>query len=137
VRDPEGDVTCFVATGQGGDLSGDRVGRVQVGDQAFDAMLEIPAVKVLNLPEQHPTARAFGWRTLIFMDQIQDPLRTGENVFVWFSTFQDSAAYENYEAALSQSERWRDKVSIGLTRYLERAPDVLKLSPTARSRLRG
>jgi len=65
------------------------------------------------------------------------PVREGENVFVWFSTFQDSAAYENYEAALSQSERWRDKVSIGLTRYLERAPDVLKLSPTARSRLRG
>jgi hypothetical protein len=65
------------------------------------------------------------------------PLRENENVFVWFSTFQDSAAYENYEAALSQSERWRDKVSIGLTRYLDRAPDVLKLSPTARSRLRG
>jgi hypothetical protein len=65
------------------------------------------------------------------------PVREGENVFVWFSTFQDSAAYENYEAALSQSERWRDKVSIGLTRYLDRAPDVLKLSPTARSRLRG
>jgi NIPSNAP len=65
------------------------------------------------------------------------PVREGENVFVWFSTFQDSAAYENYEAALSQSERWRDEASAGLTRYLDRAPEILKLSPTGRSRLRG
>ena len=65
------------------------------------------------------------------------PVRAGENVFVWFSTFQNSAGYENYAAALSQSERWRDEVAVGLTRYLERAPEVLKLSPTARSQLRG
>jgi hypothetical protein len=65
------------------------------------------------------------------------PVRAGENVFVWFSTFQDSAIYENYVAALSQSERWRGEVSVGLTRYLDRAPEILKLSPTARSRLRG
>ena len=65
------------------------------------------------------------------------PVRAGENVFVWFSTFQNSAAYENYVAALSQSERWRDEVSGGLKRYLDRAPEVLKLSPTARSQLRG
>jgi NIPSNAP. len=65
------------------------------------------------------------------------PVRENENVFVWFSTFQDSVAYENYVAVLSQSERWRDDVSVGLTRYLDRAPETLKLSPTARSRLRG
>jgi hypothetical protein len=65
------------------------------------------------------------------------PVRVGENVFVWFSTFQDSAAYENYVAAVSQSERWRGEVSVGLTRYFDRAPEVLKLSPTARSQLRG
>ena len=65
------------------------------------------------------------------------PVRTGENVFVWFSTFQDSAAYENYIAARSQSKRWRGEVSVGLKRYLDRAPEVLKLSPTARSQLRG
>jgi hypothetical protein len=65
------------------------------------------------------------------------PVREGENVLVWFSTFQDSAAYENYVAAVAQSERWRDEVSVGLARYLDRAPEVLKLSPTARSKLRG
>ncbi len=65
------------------------------------------------------------------------PVRAGENVFVWFSIFQDLAAYENYVTALSQSERWRDEVSVGLKRYLDRAPEVLKLSPTARSQLRS
>jgi NIPSNAP len=65
------------------------------------------------------------------------PVRAGENVFVWFSTFPDSVAYENYVAALSRSEQWRGQVSIALMRYLERAPEVLKLSPTARSQLRG
>jgi hypothetical protein len=65
------------------------------------------------------------------------PVRERENVFVWFSTFQDSAAHENYVAALAKSERWRNEVSAGLMRYLDRAAEVLKLSPTARSLLRG
>jgi len=64
------------------------------------------------------------------------PVRAGENVFVWFSTFQDSAAYEHYVAALSQSKRWRGEVSGGLGRYLDRDSEELKLSPTARSQLR-
>ena len=65
------------------------------------------------------------------------PVRAGENVFVWFSTFSDSVACENYTAALSRSERWRGEVSITLARYLKRAPEILKLSPTARSQLRS
>jgi len=65
------------------------------------------------------------------------PVRVGENVFVWFSTFPDLVAYEDYLDALRRSEEWRSKVSTPLTRFLERAPEVLKLSPTARSQLRG
>jgi hypothetical protein len=65
------------------------------------------------------------------------PVRAGEKVFVWFSTFPDLAAYENYLAALSRSEGWRSKVSAALTRFLEKAPEILRLSPTARSLLRG
>jgi hypothetical protein len=65
------------------------------------------------------------------------PVRVGENVFVWFSTFPDLTAYENYLAALSRSDEWRSEVSTPLTRFLERAPEVLSLSPTARSQLRG
>ena len=65
------------------------------------------------------------------------PVRAGENVLVWFSIFQDSAAYEHYVAALPQSERWRGEISDGLAHYLDRDPEVLKLSPTGRSQLRG
>jgi hypothetical protein len=65
------------------------------------------------------------------------PVRAGENVFVWFSTFPDLAAYENYLAALSRSEQWRGEISTTLKRYLKRSPEVLRLSPTARSQLRG
>jgi hypothetical protein len=49
------------------------------------------------------------------------PVRGGEDVFVRFSTFQDSAAYENYVAALSQSKLWRGEVSGGPALYLNRA----------------
>src|SRR5213595_4303089 len=55
------------------------------------------------------------------------PLREGENVFVWFSTFQDPAAYENYLTAIFRSERWRAEVSNQLESALKRAPEVLKL----------
>jgi hypothetical protein len=65
------------------------------------------------------------------------PVREDENVFVWFSIFQNSAAYEKYVAALSRSEQWRGEVSKRLADYLKSAPEVLKLSPTARSQLRG
>ena len=65
------------------------------------------------------------------------PVRTGEHVFVWLSTFQDLAAYENYVAALPKSEQWQGTVSGDLARYLDKAPEVLKLSPTARSQFRG
>src|SRR4029077_4179103 len=65
------------------------------------------------------------------------PVREGENVLAWFSTFLDLAAYENHLAALSRSKEWRSEVSTPLTRFLERAPEVLRLSQTARSQLRG
>ena len=65
------------------------------------------------------------------------PVRTGENVFVWFSTFPDLAVYENWVPSLSRSQQWRGEISTALRRYLERTPEVLKLSPTARSQLRG
>jgi hypothetical protein len=89
-----------------------------------------------------PVARSFGATiSAYFVTENSEntfpalPVRAGENVFVWFSTFQP--AYENYVAALSQSERWRSEVSIILTRYLDRAPEVLKLLPAARSQLRA
>ena len=63
------------------------------------------------------------------------PVREGENVFVWFARFNDPAAYERHIAALTQSPRWRDKISKELARRLKREPEILKLSPTTRSLL--
>jgi len=60
------------------------------------------------------------------------PVRAGENVFVWFARFHDSAAYERHVAVLDQSPRWRDEISKQLARRLKRAPEILKLSPTSR-----
>ncbi len=65
------------------------------------------------------------------------PVREGEHVLVWFMRFEDHAAYERQTAALSRSRRWRGEVSEELKRRLKKAPKVLKLSPTARSLLRG
>lgn len=63
------------------------------------------------------------------------PVRAGENVFVWFARFSDSAAFRRHIAALDQSPRWRDEISKELARRLKRPPEILKLSPTSRSLL--
>ena len=65
------------------------------------------------------------------------PVREGENVFVWFSNFRDETNYADYQDRLSKSERWLDDVTPRLARWLKTNPEVLKLSPTERSRLRG
>jgi quinol monooxygenase YgiN len=63
------------------------------------------------------------------------PVREGENVFVWFARFQDSAGFERHLAELDRMPRWRDEISKELARRLKRAPEILQLSPTSRSLL--
>lgn len=65
------------------------------------------------------------------------PVREGEHVFVWFSSFPHQVAYEQHVAALAQTQRWRGEILEALTRRLKGPPQVLRLSPTARSRLYG
>jgi NIPSNAP protein len=64
------------------------------------------------------------------------PVREGENVFVWFARFNDPGTYELHVAALARSPGWRDEISKELERRLKQAPEIVKLSPTARSLLR-
>ena len=64
------------------------------------------------------------------------PVREGENVLIWFS-LRDQMAYQDHCAALFKLARWRGEVSQEITRRLRKPPEVLKLSPTARSQLRG
>jgi quinol monooxygenase YgiN len=65
------------------------------------------------------------------------PVRENVNVFVWFSRFSDRAAYDHHTAALTNSTRWSNEIARELARRLKGRLEVLKLSPTARSQLRG
>jgi hypothetical protein len=64
------------------------------------------------------------------------PVREGERVFIWFTTFEDSAAYDKQRRALAASVEWRvlrGKLSLWTYQPVE----TLRLEPTARSRLNG
>jgi NIPSNAP len=63
------------------------------------------------------------------------PVREGENVFVWFSRFRDQVEHERHDAALARSPLWSGEISQELARRVKRDPEVLRLSPTARSQL--
>jgi len=64
------------------------------------------------------------------------PVREDVNVFVWFARFPGRAAYDGYQSALGQDERWRTEWFGKLRKSLARPPEVLVLQPTARSLLR-
>jgi hypothetical protein len=65
------------------------------------------------------------------------PVRQGEQVFVWLAGFSDVEAYERHLAALANVPRWRDRIAGELRRRMLAPPELLRLAPTARSRLRG
>jgi hypothetical protein len=63
------------------------------------------------------------------------PVRTGENVFVWFASVGSEQEAEA-EARLARSRRWTQAVAPELALRLAHAPERLRLAPTARSLLR-
>lgn len=65
------------------------------------------------------------------------PVREGEHVFVWFSSFRDSAAYGRHAGALERSRAWGEGISGASALKAGRPPEVLRLSPTARSLVRA
>jgi NIPSNAP protein len=64
------------------------------------------------------------------------PVRTGENVFVWFARCADRAELTAHLRRLEQSRVWNDQVLPCLSAMLTGEPRRLTLSPTARSLLR-
>jgi hypothetical protein len=64
------------------------------------------------------------------------PVRTGENVFVWFARFPSAADLDRHRHQLARSDRWREQVSPSLSQLLTGPPQQLRLAPTARSLLR-
>lgn len=65
------------------------------------------------------------------------PVRAGEQVFVSFVLFADQAAYERHVEVRARSARWTGEIAPELARRLNGPPEVLRLSPTARSHLHG
>jgi len=64
------------------------------------------------------------------------PVRTGENVFVWFTRFPSQAHLTGHLDWLKQPGHRQRHVLPALTAKLTRAPQQLQLAPTARSLLR-
>jgi len=65
------------------------------------------------------------------------PVREGEHVFVWFAGFQDQDAYESHLLRLEKSNLWNGEIAKFLNKHLRGKPEILRLTPTPRSRLTG
>jgi NIPSNAP protein len=63
------------------------------------------------------------------------PVREHESVFVWLTRFADIGAESKFSELLARRSGWRDQVPESLWPALMRKPEVLRLSPTSRSRL--
>ncbi|WP_037676433.1 NIPSNAP family protein [Streptomyces griseus] len=64
------------------------------------------------------------------------PVRTNEEVFVWFARFTDEGHLDDHLNRLQRSERWREEVLPNLPEQWARPPQRLRLEPTGRSLLR-
>jgi hypothetical protein len=64
------------------------------------------------------------------------PVREGERVFVWLARFVDVAALDAHLTALRADTRWQEAIAAALLEELTQPPELLRLIPTARSKLR-
>jgi len=64
------------------------------------------------------------------------PVRTSENVFVWFSRFADPAGLKAHREALARCTHWHTTVRPAFLATLTAQPQQLTLAPTPRSLLR-
>jgi hypothetical protein len=65
------------------------------------------------------------------------PVRVGERIFVWMAHFTSPEAYAAYQVKLTADKTWTQTLWAAARQQLSRDPEVLRLIPTARSRLRG
>lgn len=65
------------------------------------------------------------------------PVREGESVFVWFRCHASVARAAQAQARLDQALEWSPRLAESLVPFEARPPQVLRLVPTPRSRLRG
>ncbi len=65
------------------------------------------------------------------------PIRQGETAFAWFARFGTADGYERFRERLASDPSWRTRVGPALEAQLAKPSEVLRLSPTERSRLGG
>jgi hypothetical protein len=65
------------------------------------------------------------------------PVRERESVFIWLAAFRDSRQFEEHVTALRDLPDWRKDAPQDVLRQFSRKPEVLKLAPTPRSKLRN
>jgi hypothetical protein len=65
------------------------------------------------------------------------PIRAGEHIFLWLARFESARSYDVYQARLAADRVWTTRDWPNAREHLMREPEVLRLAPTARSRLRG
>jgi hypothetical protein len=66
----------------------------------------------------------------------QLPVREGEHVLAWFERYPDAAAHARMREALQANPAWR-AIEADLRGHAARPAEILRLQPTARSRLPG
>ncbi|GCE14147.1 NIPSNAP family protein [Tengunoibacter tsumagoiensis] len=64
------------------------------------------------------------------------PVREGEHIFAWFTTFANKGAYKNYLSTLTSRQAWNESLLPILEEWLAQPAEILELSPTRRSLLR-
>ncbi|MFI6074581.1 NIPSNAP family protein [Actinoplanes sp. NPDC051343] len=64
------------------------------------------------------------------------PVRTGEEIFVWFTRFADTNQMDGHIERLESSRSWRKNVLPPASAWWSAGPQRLRLEPTARSLLR-
>ncbi|KQY49404.1 hypothetical protein ASD14_14445 [Lysobacter sp. Root494] len=64
------------------------------------------------------------------------PVREGERVFVWLARFTDVAALDAHLTALRADAAWQETIAAAMLEELTQPPELLRLTPTARSELR-
>lgn len=65
------------------------------------------------------------------------PIREGETVHVTFLGFAGEPAHRTWQATLAAGPDWRDRAPEALLPEFSRKPELIRLSPTKRSPLRG
>jgi hypothetical protein len=108
---------------------------------AFDAPVDLDFLDFFAA-ELHPAFAAAGSRAIASVSTEYSentfprlPVREGTHVFAWFARFADVAAHAAYREALVAQPGWR-ALAVALGRRLQGPPQVLRLAPTPRSRLR-